>query len=261
MNKTFGAFEPHPETNLRRYLERAQSEEPGAIPFIALSRIEHQSCPYVTPGSDYSEHAVEDWARRFSEAIGNYRVMVLVEADKLAVMGCLPRSVQARRYRELNYEIHTMHKHNPNALVYLDAGASDWIPWGHMTRELKRADVAEANGFALGASHFDWTSHEISYGRKISHALRGKHFVISTAANGHGPRPRYYSPYYHGGCTPPGEGLGALPTVATADPHIDAYLWLGTPGFEAGACLGQGNGYGFNLNMALSLVKNAVPTL
>ena len=55
MNKTFGAFEPHPEKNLRRYLERAQSEQPGAIPFISLSRIEHQSCPYVNPGSDFSE--------------------------------------------------------------------------------------------------------------------------------------------------------------------------------------------------------------
>ena len=90
MNKTFGAFEPHPETNLRRYLARSQAEEPGAIPFIALSRIEHQSCPYVSPGSEYSERAVNDWVRRFSEAIGGYRVMVLVEADKLAVMGCLP---------------------------------------------------------------------------------------------------------------------------------------------------------------------------
>jgi endoglucanase len=261
MSKTFGAFEPHPETNLRRYLERAQSEEPGAIPFISLSRIEHQSCPYANPGSEYSEQAVEDWVRRFSEAIGNYRVMVLVEADKLAVMRCLPRKIQAQRYRELNYEIHTMHVHNPNAIVYLDAGASDWIPWSHMARELGRADVAEAQGFALGASHFDWTYKEVAYGKKISHALGGKHFVINTSSNGHGPKPRYHSPYYHGGCTPPGEGLGTLPTLATPDRHIDAYLWLNTPGYEVPACLGRSGSYAFSLTEALSLVKNAVPTL
>ncbi|HSO99050.1 MAG TPA: glycoside hydrolase family 6 protein [Solirubrobacteraceae bacterium] len=261
MSKTFGAFEPRPEINLRRYLARAQSEAPGAIPFISLSRIEHQSCPYVNPGSTFSEHAVDDWVRRFSDGIGGYRVTVLVEADKLAVMGCLPRNIQARRYRELNYEIHTMHTHNPNAIVYLDAGASDWVSSGHMTRELKRADVAEAQGFALGASHFDWTSHEVAYGQQISQALGGKHFVVNTDSNGHGPKPRFHSPYYHGGCTPPGEGIGVLPTVLTRDPHIDGFLWLGTPGFESGACLGQNVGYGFNLTEAISLVRNAVLVL
>ena len=59
--------------------------------------------------------------------------MVLVEADKLAVMRCLPPSKQAQRYRELSYEIHTLHVNNPNAIVYLDAGASDWVTSGHMT--------------------------------------------------------------------------------------------------------------------------------
>jgi endoglucanase len=258
MSKTFGNFEPHPEKNLRRYLERAQSEEPGAIPFISLSRIEHQSCPYVNPGRAFSESAVDDWVRRFSQGIGNYRVSVLVEADKLAVMGCLPSRIQAQRYRELRYEIHRMRTHNPNAIVYLDAGASDWIPWSHMARELKRADVAEAQGFALGASHFDWTTKEVAYGLKISRSLGGKHFVINTDSNGHGPKPQFYSRYYHGGCTPPGEGLGLLPTVQTPDSRIDAYLWLGTPGFESGGCLGQGSGYGFNLTEAVSLVRHAV---
>ena len=187
--------------------------------------------------------------------------MVLVEADKLAVMGCLPGRIQAQRYRELSYEIHTMHVHNPNAIVYLDAGASDWVPWPHMTRELRRADITEAQGFALGASHFDWTSNEVSYGMKISHALGGKHFVINTNSNAHGPKPRYYSPYYHGGLHPARRGDRAAAHGATPDPHIDAFLWLGTPGFEAGVCLGQRQRLRFNLTEALSLVKNALPGL
>lgn len=39
MTKTFGVFEPHPEVGLRECLDRAASEEPGAIPFISLARI------------------------------------------------------------------------------------------------------------------------------------------------------------------------------------------------------------------------------
>jgi endoglucanase len=261
MTKTFGAFEPHPEVGLRRYLARAATEEPGAIPFISLSRIEHQSCPYVRPGSDFSEGAVDNWVSRFSQAIGDYPVMVLVEADKLAVMACLPGAIQDQRYRELRYEVRTLHAHNPNAIVYLDAGASDWVGWDQMARELRRADVADTQGFALGASHFDWTRNEVAYGLKISRALHGAHFVINTNSNGWGPRPRFHSRYYHGGCTPPGEGIGYRPSVVTPDRHIDAYLWLGTPGFESGACLGQGTSYGFRLPEAISLVANANPGL
>ena len=131
MGKTFGAFEPHPEVNLRRYLERAPGEEPGAIPFISLSRIEHQSCPYVEPRLGRSPRRRSTTGRAASpQAIGSYRVMVLVEADKLAVMGCLPARIQAQRYREISYEIHTLHVNNPNAIVYLDAGASDWVSAG-----------------------------------------------------------------------------------------------------------------------------------
>jgi endoglucanase len=260
MNKTFGAFEPHPEIGLRLYLERAAIDQPGAIPFVSLSRIEHQSCPYSPPGPHYSEADIDDWVRRFSQAIGNSRVMVLVEADKLAVIHCLPPKAQARRYREIAYEIRTMRRRNRNAIVYIDAGASDWAPWNQMVRELRRADVADAQGFALGASHFDWTRNEIAYGLKISRALRGKHFVINTDSNGWGRRGRGHSRFYHAGCTPPGQGLGYRPTVATADPRIDAYLWLGTPGFESGPCLGLRSGYHFWLQEAVSLVRNANPS-
>ena len=42
---------------------------------------------------------------------------------------------------------------------------------------------------------------------------------------------------------------------------VDAYLWLSTPGFESGACLGQRGGYGFHLSEALSLVRHANPRL
>ena len=86
--------------------------------------------------------------------------------------------------------------------------------------------------------------------------------MVNTDSNGWGPKPHAsmpWSQFYHWGCTPPGEGLGIQPTVQTPDPHIDAYLWLGTPGFENGDCLGSGDGYRFYLELALSLVRFAHP--
>jgi cellulase/cellobiase CelA1 len=51
--------------------------------------------------------------------------------------------------------------------------------------------------------------------------------------------------------------------VKTPDRHIDAYLWVGSPGFESGDCLGLGANapYTFYLQEALSLVRFANPPL
>jgi endoglucanase len=262
MGKTWGSWVTHPQMEVADFIARAQSMEPGSIPFFNLARIEGQSCPYPPTPPGFSEREVDDFVKRFSAGLGNARVLVIVETDKLTTIRCLPRWAQARRYRELRYEVHLMHRNDPNSIVYIDAGSEDWGKNAAMiARWLRRADVAEAQGFVLGASHHDWTSKEIRFGLQISRRLNGKHFVVNTNSNGWGPDPRWYSRFWHGGCTPPGEGLGIRPTVNTPNRHIDAFLWTGTPGFEDGDCLGYGANapYQFYLSEALMLVANANP--
>ncbi len=264
MGKTFGSWIPDPGVQVHDYISRAHREQRGSIPFLNLARIEGQSCPYPGPQSGFSESEVDNWVRGFSRGIGKSRVVVIVETDKLTTIGCLPRWAQARRYRELSFEVHTMHLHNPNAVVYIDAGSEDWGKnAATMAGRLRRADVGEAEGFALGASHHDWTYKEVRFGLQISRRLHGKHYVVNTDANGWGPNPRWYSPSWHGGCTPPGEGLGIRPTTKTPNPFLDAFLWLGTPGFENGDCLGYGANapYTFYASEAVSLLRNANPGL
>lgn len=266
MGKTFGSFDQGPSAAVRDYIQRALHSQPGSIPFINLARIEGQSCPYVQPPG-FTEADVDAWVRGFSSGIGKHRVMVIVETDKLTTIGCLPRWAQARRYRELSYEVRLMHEHNPGAIVYVDAGSEDWGKnASKIARRLRRADVAQAQGFSLGTSHHDWTYKEVGFGRRISRLLGGKHFIVNTTENGWGPKAHgtsWYSPFYHGGCVPPGEGLGVIPTVRTPDPRLDAFVWAGTPGFEGGRCLGYGAHapYTFYLRLAVSLVQNANPPL
>ena len=58
-------------------------------------------------------------------------------------------------------------------------------------RYLRASGVAKIQGFFLNSTHFDWTSNEIRYGDQISRMTGGKHFVVNTGENGHGPlRPR-----------------------------------------------------------------------
>jgi endoglucanase len=263
MGKSFGSWIDAPGVYAHDYIARSQAEQPGSIPFLNLARIEGISCPYPVNSGLYDENNIKRWVDGFSRGIGNSRALVIVETDKLVTIGCLPRWAQARRYRELAYEVHTLHVRNPNAIVYIDAGAENWgkTPL-QMARRLRLADVAEAQGFALGASHHNWTNKEVGFGLGISRWLGGKHFVVNTSSNGWGPNPHgQYSPFYHFGCTPPGEGLGLLPTVRTGNPRIDAFLWLGAPGFDGGDCLGRAASYGFQLDEAVSLVLNANPPL
>jgi endoglucanase len=73
---------------------------------------------------------------------------------------------------------------------------------------------------------------------KISQLVGGKHFVVSTAANGTGPLVPH-SRVNDGNevlCNPPRRGLGARPTTSTSSPLADAYLWIGNPGRSSGPC-------------------------
>jgi endoglucanase len=261
MGKTFASFVKNPRQAVRQYLERAWSEQPGAVPFLNLSRIQWDVCPFHGTEAGSSEGEVESWVRGFSAAVGQFRVEIAVETDRLALMQCLPGWAKAEHYRELTYEVHYLHAHNPNAILYIDAGASDW--GGNspsiMASRLRNADIAEAQGFQLGASHHDWTTKEIKYGLKISQMLGGKHFIINTNANGWGGKSRWSSPHWHRGCIPNGEGVGIRPSVQTPDPHIDAFVWSGVPGYEGGSCIGESGGYRFYVTEAISLAKYANP--
>jgi endoglucanase len=88
----------------------------------------------------------------------------------------------------------------------------------------------------------------------------GKHFVVSTSANGRGPlvpssRVRYGNEIL---CNPPRRGLGPKPTFRTGYRNVDAFAWIGNPGKSGGACRPGAPSTGvFWPALALSLVRHA----
>jgi endoglucanase len=256
----FGSWDgPDPSVTVSRFLERAASEEPGTVPLIATYRVVGGSCGNYSD-SAAQEQSYDRWIDGFAHGISSYRAVVFLEMDSLITAGCLSRHGLDVRMRELRYATWVLSQ-LPRAAVYLDAGAADASPAWYMARLLKRAGVARIQGFFLNSTHFDWTSHEIRYGRQISRMTGGKHFIVSTAANGRGPLvPR---DRVHQGnevlCNPTGRGLGPKPTTNTGYPGVDAFVWIGNPGRSGGAC---GNGAPstgvFWTQYALSLVRNAV---
>ena len=124
---------------------------------------------------------------------------------------------------------------------------------------LKQAGIEEADGFSLNVSNYKATETEIKYGKEISKRLGGKHFVIDTSRNGNGP-PVEECKNADGEacwCNPPGRALGTPPTTETADPLVDAYLWLKKPGESDGKCNGGPKAGMFWQERALELARNA----
>ena len=83
----------------------------------------------------------------------------------------------------------------------------------------------------------------------IGTLLHGAHYVIDTSRNGLATAKTW--------CNPPGQALGAVPTVNTGRPLADALLWIKPPGVSDGACNGGPQAGVFWPAYALSLAANA----
>jgi endoglucanase len=238
----FGSFSfgnngvPDIQTAVSRYLSRAAVESPGTVPLLATYRIVHGLCGHASDSAaDIASY--QNFINGFAAGIGSYRAVLFLEMDSLITMPCLSRHGQAVREAELRYAINTLTVDCPHLVVYLDAGAADALHARDAARFLRASGVAKIQGFFLNATHFDWTSNEIRYGRQISRMLGGKHFVINTGENGLGPqRPR---DIVHQGlevlCNPRA-GLGPLPTASTGYRNVDMFAWTSNPGESGGRC-------------------------
>jgi endoglucanase len=151
------------------------------------------------------------------------------------VDNCTAPEYHEERYDLLKGAVTTL-KALKNTKVYLDAGNAGWGHPDQIFEPLKRAGIDQADGFSVNVSNFYTTQDSIAYGKELSAKVGNKPFVIDTSRNGNGP-------YTEGNpderwCNPPGRALGETPTTKTADPLVDAYLWIKRPGESDGECKG-----------------------
>jgi endoglucanase len=237
----------------REYIADATGGNPNVLAQLAVFRMvpwEQAACSSLPTAAEQSSY--RQWIDAFAAGIGSSRVALILQPD-LPFASCAPhhsrlpmRLVEyaAQRFSAL-----------PHTSVYIDAGAGDWPTVRQATSLLLGAGVRYARGFALNATHYDSTEHEIRFGARVVAALaragvRGRHFVINTSSNG---RPftyqQYRGPDYDnaGVCTSRASRrcvtLGIPPTTDVASPRwglsrsarslaarfVDAYLWIGRP--------------------------------
>jgi len=245
---------PNFHVKVRRIFDNAHAQ--GAVPILTVLRAQSTRCSPTYDGGGPAEDArTRAWYDDLARAIGLDRVVIAFEPDSLGTIDCHARSRRVARYRLLRYGIDALSR-NPNATIYIEAGASDWEGASRMAKKLRKVGIAKVRGFMLNATHYDWTRANIAYGVKLSRLVGGKHFVINTAENGRGP---IHKRLPNGRrltlwCNPPKRGLGPAPTTNTSNPRADAYLWINRPGY-AQSC--QGRPIAWYLPRALSYAKYA----
>jgi endoglucanase len=225
---------PGVEAEARGFTMRASAA--GRVALLVAYDIPHRDCSGYSAGGAGSGAEYRSFIDRFAAGIGSRRATVILEPDGIpqTLSRCLSAAAVAERYALLSYAVQRLRAH-PGTTVYIDAGNPGWIqPAARLARPLRRAGIARANGFALNVSNFYGTEPTASYGRALSRALGGVHFVIDTGRNGNGPdlRPGDGPAW----CNPPGRALGHAPTTATGKPLVDAYLWVKQPGDSDGSC-------------------------
>jgi endoglucanase len=244
------------------YLARASAESPGSVPELSTYRIVDAQTTHPACGH-YSDTAAREgtykrWVTNFARGIGDYRAIVFLEVDSLITVNCLSHHGVQVRLQELHDAFDALSQ-DPRVVVYTDAGAADALKADRDARLLRRAGISEIQGFFLNATHFDWTRKEIRYGEKISRMTGGKHFVVNTAVNGHGPV--IPTDRVQNGnedlCSPPRRGLGPLPTFDTGFARVDAFAWIAYPGRSGGCGVGAPPTGRFWVARALSLVRHA----
>jgi endoglucanase len=209
----------------------------GALPVLVAYNIPFRDCGHYSAGGQNDPDSYRQWITAFADGIGDRPAAVIVEPDGLALTDCLDATQTTERFALLAFAVETLEA-KPQVAVYIDAGHSNWLPAAEAARRLEFAGIDGAAGFALNVSNFQRTEDLIAFGRDVSTAIgdpAGTHFVLDTSRNGNGP---WESTDPETWCNPPDRALGEPPTVDTADPLVDAYLWIKRPGESDGACRG-----------------------
>jgi endoglucanase len=242
----FGNWNSDIYNDVHKVVAAAASQ--NATPVLVAYNIPARDCGGYSSGGSNSVSGYQSWIGSFASAIGSSKAIVVLEPDALAQLSCLSQADQATRLSLLSGAVATL-KANPNTKVYVDAGHASWVSADAMAASLQKANVSQADGFALNVSNFDNNDNEVSYGQQISGKVGGKHFVVDTSRNGKGSSGEW--------CNPSGRAIGQKPTTQTGNSMIDAFLWVKTPGESDGNCNGGPGAGVWWTSYALNLVKNA----
>jgi len=219
------------EDEIKRVIGEAKAQ--NQTPVFVQYDIPNRDKGGGSAGGAATEAEYLDVVTKNAKAIGDAAAVVVLEPDALALgldAGTVKKALE-------------IFKANcPNARINLDIGNSRWLGVDEAADKLIQAGIAEADGFTLNVSGFDWTKATMDYGDKIvaalakrDPALASKQYIIDTSRNGNGDGVDENGKSTWGDPVKAENGgpimNGPMPTTNTGDPHAAAFLWIKPPGW------------------------------
>jgi endoglucanase len=219
------------EDEIKRVTREAAAQH--QTPVIVQYDIPNRDKGGGSAGGAATEAAYLDVVTKNAKAIGDAPAVVIVEPDALALgldVGTVKKAME------------TFKANCPNARVLLDIGNSAWLSVDEAADKLIQAGIAEADGFSLNVSGFQWTNDSTAYGDKIvaalakrDPALATKQYIVDTSRNGNGTGVDENGKDTWGDPVKAKNGgpimNGPMPGTSTNDPHCMAFLWVKPPGW------------------------------
>jgi endoglucanase len=240
---------------VRSHIINAQAGDPETLvqmTTFALKPWEHAACRSLPTEEQKSFY--RRWVNQFALGVGDAHAAIVLQADGPFAL-CAPGGSKVYS-RLIAYSAKVLGS-LPNAAVYIDAGAADWLKDDvkRAARILVPGGVQYVRGFALNSTHYSPTEREVRFGARVVRELRqrgitGKRFIVNTSSNGKGFAGYTYkgSNYDHArvcesildtACVT----LGIPPTMDVTNPvwglsdtarakaarYCDAFMWFGRP--------------------------------
>jgi endoglucanase len=162
-----------------------------SIPVLVAYNIPFRDCAQFSAGGATSPAEYKAWIDGFAAGIGNATAMVILEPDGLGIIPWYdpygaadgsstlewcqppeadPDTAASDRFDMLHYAVEALAAH-PGVTTYLDGTHSAWLGSGDIAHRLMQAGVADADGFFLNVSNYQFTSNSVQYGEWISECL------------------------------------------------------------------------------------------
>lgn len=221
-----GEWVPTPSTAAHVAAYASTARRAGRLPAVVLYAVPHRDCGAYSRGGHPTAAAYRAWVTEVVRGLAGGASVAVVEPDALPLLGCLDATRQTERLRLLSWTVQTLRA--AGITPYLDAGGPEWVPAATMAGRLRAAGVGHARGVSLNVSNYHTTATVVAYAHALAARLPGLHAVIDTSRNGRGAVSGAW-------CNVTGRRVGQAPRP-TADPVVDALLWVKRPGESDGDC-------------------------
>jgi endoglucanase len=149
----------------------AAAQDDGSVPVLVAYNVPGRDCGLYSAGGAPTGTAYRNWIDAIVSALGQQPAVVIIEPDGLSL---LPSDCgQADPYDRLALLSYAAHAFlaDANALVYMDAGNSNWNTVGVTAERLVAVGVDDIAGFALNVSNFQFTHNSAVYGTWVARCI------------------------------------------------------------------------------------------